>query len=70
VRARGYGGGPTWHARRDVVRVLALRLKPVPSSSLQIEFSPNFATKVHKPLNTKVAHQTTLYNFAKSSRVF
>jgi hypothetical protein len=66
----GYDGGLTWCARRDVVRLPALWPKTVSSDRLQNEISPNFQTKVHKSLNAKVAHQTTLYKIATNSRVF
>jgi hypothetical protein len=70
VRARGYGGMPTWRAWRDVVWLSALWPKTVSSDRLQNEISPNFQKKVHKSLNTKVAHQTTLYKIAKALGCF
>jgi hypothetical protein len=42
----------------------------VPSTSLQIEISPNFITEPLQGLNTKLAQQLTLYKIAKSSRGF
>jgi hypothetical protein len=70
VRTRGYGGMPTWRAWRDVVWLSALWPKTVSSDRLQNEISPNFQKKVHKSLNTKVAHQTTLYKIAKALGCF
>jgi hypothetical protein len=57
------------HAARRRAGARAL-VQTVSSDQLQINFSQNFQTKVHKSLNTNVTHQTTLYKFAKGSRVF
>jgi hypothetical protein len=56
-----------WARRRTGAGTLA---RTVPINHFQIDFSPDFQTQVHKSLNIKVVHQTTLYKIARSSRMF
>jgi hypothetical protein len=64
-------GGHAWRARRHRAASARERHAPVKisSSSVHERFSPNFSTEVVQGFYTKVVHHTTLYNFAKSSRV-
>jgi hypothetical protein len=70
ARALGVRRRPTWRAGRDVARVPALWREQFQVTLFNSIFSADFQTQVHKSLNTKVVHQTTLYKIAKSSRMF
>jgi hypothetical protein len=62
-----YGSGPTWPGATSRARPGA---KTVRYSPVQTRISPNFSTKVHKGVITKVVDHVTSYNFYKGHVVF
>jgi hypothetical protein len=61
VRARRYGGEADVACRGATSRVGSLISESFQSGLVWDEFAPKFKTKLHKSLNTKLLHHTTLY---------
>jgi hypothetical protein len=69
LRTRRYGGEADVASRGTMSCAGTPGSKTVPFCPVYNHFSPLFATKVHKHLNTKVAQHLTPYQSYKSSRV-